>query len=279
MKKLKKLFVCSLLLSLSFCFFACGSAQKTILVPNDGSNCTRALFLLEENGYIRLKDGVKPTDNLSDLDIADSRGYNVKLVEAGLIPAQLKTGGENTLAVINGNYALSAGISVLKAIALENAQGEAAKLYANVLAVKAENETNAKTLALKAALESESCYNFIKSEFGGAVLPSFTPDNADIPAPETQNDEITVAASSTPHARILEHVKPLLEQKGWKLTISVFDDYVLPNVAVFNGSLNANFFQHVPFMNTYNAEKKADLVAVTAVHYEPFGLYDFSATK
>ena len=90
-----------------------------------------------------------------------------------------------------------------------------------------------------------------------------------------QNDEktITVAASPTPHAEILEIAKNILAEQGYTLVIREFDDYVLPNTVVFNGECDANYFQHGPYLNSFNADNNMDLVSVAAIHYEPFGLY------
>ena len=88
-----------------------------------------------------------------------------------------------------------------------------------------------------------------------------------------ENNIILVGASSTPHAEILEYVKPLMKEKGYDLQIKIFDDYVLPNEALNNGELDANYFQHTPYLNSYNKEKKTDLISAGIIHYEPFGLY------
>lgn len=91
----------------------------------------------------------------------------------------------------------------------------------------------------------------------------------------TQEDEknITIAASATPHAEILKIVKEELAKDGWTLKISVFTDYIQPNLATEDGDVDANYFQHKPYMDTFNAEQGTHLVSVAAVHYEPFGLY------
>ena len=90
-----------------------------------------------------------------------------------------------------------------------------------------------------------------------------------------KNDDktITIGASPTPHAEILEIVKQELAKEGWTLEITVFNDYVQPNTAVEDGDLDANYFQHTPYLNTFNAENGTHLVSVLAVHYEPFGIY------
>ncbi|MDE6641604.1 MAG: MetQ/NlpA family ABC transporter substrate-binding protein [Acetatifactor sp.] len=84
---------------------------------------------------------------------------------------------------------------------------------------------------------------------------------------------ITVAASATPHAEILEQAKPLLEAKGYTLEIKVFSDYVQPNNVVESGDFDANYFQHIPYLESFNAEQGTHLVNAGGIHYEPFGLY------
>ena len=143
---------------------------RTILIPNDGSNGTRALFLLQELGYITLVSGVSPSDTLTDLDIADSKGNRVVPVTASEIPAQLKIANDGTIGVINGNYALAAGLDIANALATESATSEAASLYANILAVAKGNESLPKIVALKEVLLSETIKNYINSTYGGAVL-------------------------------------------------------------------------------------------------------------
>ncbi|MCD8293951.1 MAG: MetQ/NlpA family ABC transporter substrate-binding protein [Clostridia bacterium] len=90
------------------------------------------------------------------------------------------------------------------------------------------------------------------------------------------NDEytITVGASSTPHAEILENaVAPILKEEGYKLKVKVYEDYVLPNTALYDGSLDANYFQHNQYLEEFNEEYNYNLVAVAQVHYEPFSIY------
>ena len=84
---------------------------------------------------------------------------------------------------------------------------------------------------------------------------------------------ITIAASATPHAEILEAAKPVLAEQGWNLEITVFDDYILPNQVVDSGEMDANYFQHIPYLNEFNAERGTHLVNAGGIHYEPFGIY------
>lgn len=84
---------------------------------------------------------------------------------------------------------------------------------------------------------------------------------------------ITVAASATPHAEILEQAKPLLKEKGYDLQITIFDDYVQPNNVVESEEFDANYFQHIPYLNEFNEEQGTHLVNAGGIHYEPFGIY------
>lgn len=154
--------------------FLASKTGRTILVPSDGSNCTRALLVLADNGYITLNEGVSASDSLSDKDIADKKGNTITLVEASNLPAQLKNSADGTIAVINGNYALEAGLNIANALALEDSAGEAAQLYANIVAVKQGHENDAKTKALLKVLNTKKVYDFITEHYNGAVLPSFT---------------------------------------------------------------------------------------------------------
>ncbi|MCQ2771372.1 MAG: MetQ/NlpA family ABC transporter substrate-binding protein [Clostridia bacterium] len=90
---------------------------------------------------------------------------------------------------------------------------------------------------------------------------------------KTDDKTITVAATATPHAEILEQCKAALEAKGYKLVIKVVDDYVTPNTATEDGEVDANYFQHIPYLSSFNDEYKTHLVQVAQVHYEPFGIY------
>ena len=100
---------------------------------------------------------------------------------------------------------------------------------------------------------------------------------AEAEEPETaqtgEKGTVTVAATPVPHAEILEAAKPLMEEKGWTLEVVEFNDYIQPNLAVEDGSLDANYFQHTTYMNEFNASDGTHLVSAAEVHYEPLGLY------
>ena len=84
---------------------------------------------------------------------------------------------------------------------------------------------------------------------------------------------IKVGANITPHAEILEQAKPILAEKGIKLEVVELEDSITPNTGVVEGSLDANYFQHVPYLEQFNSENGSDLVSIGAIHYEPFGIY------
>lgn len=85
--------------------------------------------------------------------------------------------------------------------------------------------------------------------------------------------KIVVGASVTPHAEILECIREELKEKGFELEIVEFTDYIMPNTALEDGELDANFFQHKPYMDDFNANNGTHLVAAAFIHYEPFGIY------
>lgn len=90
---------------------------------------------------------------------------------------------------------------------------------------------------------------------------------------KTDPNTIVVGASVTPHAEILEQTRELLKEKGFELEIVEFTDYVMPNTALEDGELDANFFQHKPYLDNFNANNGTHIVSVAAIHYEPFGIY------
>ena len=97
--------------------------------------------------------------------------------------------------------------------------------------------------------------------------------NGVIVSADAEKGTIKVAASATPHVEILEEAKPLLEAEGWDLEVTVFDDYVQPNLVVESGDFDANYFQHIPYLDNFNEEQGTHLVNAGGIHYEPFGIY------
>lgn len=94
----------------------------------------------------------------------------------------------------------------------------------------------------------------------------------------TSKGTITVAANEVPHSVILEEAKELLKAQGWDLQVTVFNDYVQPNLVVESGEFDANYFQHVPYLDSFNQEQGTHLVNAGGIHYEPFGIYPGTKT-
>ncbi|HHV96433.1 MAG TPA: ABC transporter substrate-binding protein [Clostridiaceae bacterium] len=141
-----------------------------IAVPNDGTNEARALMLLEAQGLIKLKKDVGFTATILDIE-ENPKKLVIKELEAAQIPLSLQ---DVDLAVINGNYAIQAGLNASKdALAIEEKDSAAAQTYANIICVKEGNENNPAILALIEALRSEKVKQFIEETYNGAVVPVF----------------------------------------------------------------------------------------------------------
>lgn len=253
-----------------FALSSCNKAGVTIAVPNDTTNEARALLLLEDLGYIKLKDGAGITATVLDIE---ENPYNIKFneVEAAQLPNVLK---DVDYAVINSNYAISADLDPMtEALELEGSSSE----YGNILAVKEGNENSDIIKALKAALESKKVADFISAKYGGAVVSVV--DNptdgfdASINYESLAGSTVSVAASPTPHAEILEVAKEILAEKNITLKIVEFTDYVQPNNVVESGDCDANYFQHLPYLEDFNSENGTHVVSVSTVHVEPLGIY------
>ena len=140
-----------------------------IAVPNDGTNEARALLLLEQEGLIKLKEGVGLSATKSDV-AENPHNFDIVEMAARLLPTTLQ---DVDMAVINGNYAIDAGLKVSDAVAVEAAGGAAAEAYVNVLAVKEGNENSEAIQALVKALQSEQVKAFIEQTYDGAVVALF----------------------------------------------------------------------------------------------------------
>ena len=250
------------------------ATSHQIAVPSDATNEARALLLLQDEGLITLNDGVGLSATKNDIK---DNPYNIELVEteAASVPRTLQ---DVDAAVINGNYALGADLDPSTALAAEGADSEAAAEYGNVVAVRAGDESAAKTEALVAALESDTVKQFIEDTYSGTVVPVFE-TGAEVPQATGDDTTIRVGASPTPHAEILNAAKDLLAEKGWTLEVVEFTDYVQPNVALSEGDLDANYFQHQPYLDNYNAENGTDLVGVAKIHFESMALYGGKVTS
>ena len=277
---LTKIITLALAAVLALSLAACGSKNSTdgdktaatikIGVPNDTTNEARALLLLQENGIIKLKDGAGITATKNDIV---ENPYNVEIVEAeaAQLPNLLP---DVDYAVINSNYAINAGLNpVNDSLLIEGS----ASAYANILTVKEGNETSPKALALKAALESKQVADFIAEKYAGSVVsvvenPTDGYD-ASVDYDALKGETITVAASPTPHAEILEVAKEILAAKEITLDIQSFNDYVVPNTVVDDGTVDANYFQHLPYLEDFNAQNGTHIASIASIHVEPMGLY------
>ena len=271
---MKKIFAVLLTAALLVTAFAgCGSkgsGSVTIAVPNDATNEARALLLLESKGYIKLKDGATITATVND--IAENP-HNIKFqeIEAAQLPNALK---DVDYAVINSNYAIEAKLNPVKdSLAIEGSSSA----YSNILAVKEGKEKTDAIKALKAALESKEVADFIADKYNGSVVsvvenPGDGYDSS-VDYAKLSGAKITVAASPTPHAEILAVAKKILEKKNITLDVKEFTDYVQPNNVVDSGEIDANYFQHLPYLENFNKENGTKVVSVAAIHVEPMGLY------
>ena len=140
-----------------------------VSVPNDTTNEARALLLLQQEGLIKLKDGAGT--NATKLDIVENpKNLDIQEVEAAQVPRTLS---DVDIAVVNCNYALSAGLKISDSLAVESNTGEAAQAYANVIAVKSGNENSEKTKALIEALKSSKVKDYIDKTYDGSVVALF----------------------------------------------------------------------------------------------------------
>ena len=145
----------------------------TIIVPADDSNETRAMLLLAQEGLIKLPADKTAATGVTVLDIEDNGGYNIVPVQADTVPAQLENSDAGTIAVINGNYAIAAGLKIADALAIEDASGDAAQTYANIIATRNGDENSEKIQALVKALKTDKVKTFINDKYAGAVQPVF----------------------------------------------------------------------------------------------------------
>lgn len=246
------------------------SSGVSIAVPNDTTNEARALLLLEHNGYIKLKDGAGITATIKDI-VENPYNITFKEIEAAQLPNTLK---DQDYAVINSNYAIQADLNPVKdSLLIEDSSSQ----YSNIVAVKEGNENSDKTKALVAALESKDVADYISQTYNGAVVsvvenPGGGYDSS-VNYDALGGQTITVAASPTPHAEILKVAKEILAKKNVTLDIKEFTDYVQPNNVVDSGEVDANYFQHKPYLDDFNAQNKTHVVSAAAIHVEPLGLY------
>ena len=217
------------------------------------------------------------TSNEPAVNSVNPHHYQIVPIEAGQLPLTLP---DVKAAVINGNYALEAKLNETNpALKIESFDAETSVKRTNYVAVKQGNEDTDKTKALVAAITSPAVKDYIETTYSGAVIPSFIDavgkevTAGEIPAAGDDN-VIKVGATLVPHEEILKDVvAKVLEEKGWKLEVVEFNDYVLPNTTLEEGELDANYFQTLGYLNNQNEEGGLHLVAVVGVHIEPMGVY------
>lgn len=263
-------------LSLGAFLGSCSGSKIEIAVPNDTTNEARALILLEQLGYIKLKENAGITATVRDIE---DNPYDIKIreVEAAQLPNVLK---DVDYAVINSNYAIEAGLNPSNdSLGLEGSYSA----YGNILAVKEGNESSDKIKALAAALESKKTADFIKTKYDGQILsvvdnPGDGYDES-VDYAALAGTTITVAASPAPHAEILAVAKEILAEKDISLNVQEYTDYIVPNNVVEDGTIDANYFQHKPYLDDFNAENGTHLVSVASIHVEPMGIYGGKQTS
>ncbi len=139
------------------------------------------------------------------------------------------------------------------------------KLLKRILSTIAVSALSLSMLSGCAAAQTQSAGQQAAPEAGG--------EEAEAETSSEQKGKITVAASPTPHAEILAEAAKLLSEEGWELEVVEFEDYVQPNLVVDSGEIDANYFQHIPYLDDFNKENGTHLVNAGGIHYEPFGIY------
>ena len=242
----------------------------TIAVPNDTTNEARALTLLEKNGFFKLKADAGLTATKNDIE-ENPLNVTVDEVEAAQVPNVLQ---DEDYAVINSNYAISAGLNPMTdALAME----DGSSAYVNILVCKDGNQEEPKIKALAAALQSQKVKDFMDETYKGSVVsvvenPTDGYDST-VDYDALNGQTVSCAATPAPHCEVLEVCKDILAAKGITLDIQEYDDYVIPNQVVEDGQVDTNYFQHQPYLDNFNAEKGTHLVTVAGIHVEPMGIY------
>ena len=263
--------------ALAACSNGTGSAaQIHVAVPNDTTNEARALQLLEKNGFFTLKEGAGITATKNDI-AENPHNIVIDEVEAAQIPNVLQ---DEDYAVINSNYAIPAGLDPMTdALAME----DGSSAYVNVLVCKEGNEDKPLIKALAAALQSQQVKDFMVEQYGGAVVsvvenPTDGYDST-IDYDALNGQTVSCAATPAPHCEVLEVCVPILEAKGITLDIQEYDDYIIPNNVVDDGTTDTNYFQHQPYLDDFNEQNGTHLVTVAGIHVEPMGIYGGKQTS
>lgn len=290
--------LCALALSLvsifaAFSLVGCGSSSSatTFEICDDESNAVRAFQLLEAKGvFSKDAEGDNyPVTEDGKLNISEAKKswtnkagtVKVTLVAENLLVSSM---GDYDYALLPCNTAYTGKISSDKRAQVEDDPVQVAG-KANVIAARESDYANdteyqKKIDALTNAMLSKEVADYFKTKYLGAMTCD---ESTQIDLRTTKNEtvngnntEIKVCASDVPHAEVLNGcVKELLEKQGYTLKVSILD-WTLQNDAVANGDYDANYFQHVPYLETYSGSVK--LFAACKVHYEPLGIYYGKAT-
>lgn len=197
-----------------------------VAVPNDTTNEARALTLLEKNGFFKLKADAGLTATKNDIE-ENPLNVTVDEVEAAQVPNVLQ---DEDYAVINSNYAISAGLNPMTdALAME----DGSSAYVNILVCKDGNQEEPKIKALAAALQSQKVKDFMDETYKGSVVsvvenPTDGYDST-VDYDALNGQTVSCAATPAPHCEVLEVCKEILAAKGITLDIQEYDDYVIPN--------------------------------------------------
>ena len=242
--------------------------EITISLPNDATNEGRALLLLQAQGLIKLKADAGITATVADIE-ENKLGLKFNEVEAAMVPNVL---ADSDYAVINGNYALAAGLD--KALLYENSESP----YVNVVCVNEANKDSDLAKALAAAVQSQQIVDYFAETYkdGSAIATIDNPTDgydASVDYEALKGQTIKIACTLDPHSFVLEKAKAILAEKEITLDIVVVDDYVTPNTMVDAGDVFANYFAHQPYQDNFNAENGTKIVTIAGVHVEPMGLY------
>jgi len=269
---MKKIIALFLALALTLSLTAALADTITIALPNDPTNEGRALNILESAGVIKLKEGAGITATKEDIEQYLTGEIEFYEVAADVVPSVV---GDVDYAIINGNYALDAGIDPRTALLTEEAINNP---YINVVSVKEGNEGTDLAKALAAAATSQQVLDYINEKYSGVVVIAVenVTDGYDatVDYDALKGQTIVVAATPVPHEEILKDVvAPILAEKGITLEVKEVTDYVTPNQFVEAGDVFANYFAHQPYQDSFNAENGTHLVTIAGVHVEPMGLY------
>jgi len=282
--------------------------KAVVAIPNDATNGGRALNLLAANGLLKLKEGAGTAATVNDI-VDNPKHLDIKELEAAQLPRSLE---DTTLSVINGNYALDSGLTPSKdALALESGennpyanilavlkghekdpgilklaellnspevkkfiedkyQGSVLPAFGKIESTAEATATVESTVEATATVESTAEATATVEATVEATVTVEATAAADGGAPI----KLKVGVSPVPHGEILNFLKEkLAPAAGLDLEVIEFTDYVQPNLALQDGQLDANYFQHVPYLQDFSKEHKIDLVPVVKVHIEPLGIY------